>query len=72
MRSVSYCSLEKSGEKKGNQMFYRAAAAGLEKLCSGGEIGVYKGFPRPRHLQGKGCNTGLRGQAWRFSLFDPM
>ena len=31
-----------------------------------------KGFSRPRHLQGKGCKTGLCGQAWRFPLFDPM
>ena len=31
-----------------------------------------KGFSRPRHLQGKGCKTGLCRQAWSFPLFDPM
>ena len=31
-----------------------------------------KGFSILRHLQGKGCKTGLCGQAWRFPLFDPM
>ena len=34
--------------------------------------GMNKGFSRPRHLQGKGCKTGLCGQAWSFPLFDPM
>ena len=32
--------------------------------------GINKGFSRPRHLQGKGCKTGLCGQAWSFPLFD--
>ena len=33
---------------------------------------VNKGFSILRHLQGKGCKTGLCGQAWSFPLFDPM
>ena len=28
--------------------------------------------PPSRHLQEKGCKTGLCGQAWSFPLFDPM
>ena len=31
-----------------------------------------KGFSRPRHLQAKGCKTGMCRQAWSFPLFDPM
>ena len=38
----------------------------------GGGGGANKGFSTLRHLQGKGCKTGLCGQAWSFPLFDPM
>ena len=31
-----------------------------------------KGDSRPRHLQGKGVNTGLVRQTWGLSLFGPM
>ena len=36
------------------------------------EVVLNKGFSILRHLQGKGCKTGLCGQAWSFPFFDPM
>ena len=46
--------------------------AGTNNYVKGGDNVFNKGFSILRHLQGKGCKTGLCGQAWSFPLFDPM
>ena len=45
---------------------------GRSPVLTGELVPVDKGDSRPRHLQGKGVNTGLVRQTWGLSLFGPM
>ena len=60
--------------RKENQLrLFLVEASGNRRAIEGFLMAcVNKGFSILRHLQGKGCKTGLCGQAWSFPLFDPM
>ena len=71
-RSVCVCNCHKSCKlAEGNLWSDRENtgnfAASVRSVCV-----CNKGFSILPHLQGKGCKTGLCGQAWSFPLFDPM
>ena len=60
------------GEGAGERCEGCVCVRGGGGVRTGGGGGGNKGFSILRHLQGKGCKTGLCGQAWSFPLFDPM